>query len=239
MLKTTFCKSCGKVYDSSLPDCPVCARRRAEEQALRAAGIAPEPKRMTVAEKVRALAETDDATMVMSAEEIAAAAEAARQQAAPVTPVTQQPETTAVQPPRPAVDTGKILRIVLAVAVGLVALVFFIGLMSGKEKTPAPQKPTSSVTDKTDDKNEEKEPEQTPETDKPETEPEDKPADKPETNEQQQPAPEPAPEPEPEPAPEPVPEPEPQPEPTPEPEPQPEPTPEPEPAEPEPTEPAA
>lgn len=234
MLQTTFCKDCGKVYDASLPECPVCARKRAEEQAVRSGAKQPEPRRMTVAERVRsAVNPPEEATIVLSPEEIAAAAEAARQQAAPVTqPEPDLPATGEEEQPKPAFPVGKLIRVLLLTAVALVALVFCVGLMSGKKDAPA-KTPTAPVTD-TDDapqnedhtQQEENTPSQQPE--QPETQPE---------PEQPEPEPEPTPEPEP-PAepdtpdvpitdPEPQPEPEPEPQPEPEPEPQPEPEPEP------------
>lgn len=228
MLKTTFCKNCGKFYDESLPECPVCARRRADAQAQNA----PVPqkqakkKKMTMADRMRAAvpaADRDDATIQLSTDEIAAATEAAKLQAAASAPVVEDLPVYEEEEPSSGGTGKKLLGIILAAVLGLILLVFCVGLISGR--TPKPQKPSnqavSSETDKTKNDNEQK----------PDAEPV-----KPDTQPDSQPEPEPQPEtpvepeqpsePEPEPQPEPEPEPEPQPEPEPEPEPEPQPEPE-------------
>lgn len=83
MLKTTFCPNCGKPYDVSLGECPVCARQRAEKGTV---GDKSHKhitlKKKTIKDKVREMipvSEPEEPTVLMNAEEIAAAqAEAKR-----------------------------------------------------------------------------------------------------------------------------------------------------------------
>lgn len=85
MLKTTFCPNCGKPYDVSLGECPVCARQRAEEGA--AADKSSKritPKRKSIKDRVRAVipvSEPEEPTVLMDAEAIAAAQAAAKRMA--------------------------------------------------------------------------------------------------------------------------------------------------------------
>ncbi|MCQ2442374.1 MAG: hypothetical protein MJ077_04490 [Oscillospiraceae bacterium] len=165
MLKTTFCAKCGKFYDDSLPECPVCARRRAEAQAQ--GGTAPKPfaknRKMTMADRMRAAvpsADKEDATIQLNPEEIAAAAEAAKFQAAASSSADQNDlPTYEEESPSSGGKLTKVIGVAVGVVAALLLLVFSVGLMSGK--TPAkPQQPTNQAVSSTTEPSKEEKPSQ-------------------------------------------------------------------------------
>lgn len=91
VLETTFCPVCGKPYDVSLGECPVCARKRAAEQAKQARQAAAQPrkgrksgkrnKRIQARPPMVSRNEPEEATVLMDAEAIRRAEEEARRMA--------------------------------------------------------------------------------------------------------------------------------------------------------------
>ena len=137
MLETTFCPVCGKPYDVSLGECPVCARKRAAEEAKRSTSYqkkkgraaGKKTKRINVSQKVKTaipVGETEEPTVQMDADAIRRAEDHARKMAGgrSDTPVREAvPQRTA----EPAVEEGSVdKRLVLAVISALLVLVLIV-----------------------------------------------------------------------------------------------------------------
>lgn len=108
VLETTFCPVCGKPYDVSLGECPVCARNRAAEQAKQAKQAAAQPrkgrkggkknKRIQARPPMVSRNEPEEATVLMDAEAIRRAEEEARRMAGN----RAQPTASVSKPAQPA-----------------------------------------------------------------------------------------------------------------------------------------
>ena len=217
MLETTFCPNCGKPYDVSLGECPVCARRRAAEEAKRNAqakarkgakknkkGKPQKPKPVLPAREV------DEPTVPMDTEAIRRAEEEARVMAGQRAQQNVSAEQTAPVQPEPAAteevepETGeeginkKLLIAVIGAALVLVLIVVGIGrtLSSNTAFRHGQDNPTTaatSVEEKEEEPKEEEpaeeEPAEEPKKEEPEEKPEEKPAEEePEQEPEEKPA---------------------------------------------------
>jgi hypothetical protein len=168
MLETTFCPNCGKPYDVSLGECPVCARRRAAEEAKRNAqakarkGAKKNKKGKPQKPKpVLPTREVDEPTVAMDAEAIRRAEEEARvmagqraqqqngpaEQTAPVQPAPTAPEEMEPETGEEGINK-KLLIAVIAAALVLVLIVAGIGrtLSSNTAFRHGQDNPTTAAT---------------------------------------------------------------------------------------------
>lgn len=155
MLKTTFCPDCGKPYDVSLGECPVCARRRMEAEG---SGVTenPKKKRISFRKKKAAAPEKTAVSMGTAAPELAsnteeptvqlnwnigetksaasnqveAAAKSVGQgEKAPSVPAGQKPERQPVQAervPDPEIKGGVDHRLIVALAAAILVLLALV-----------------------------------------------------------------------------------------------------------------
>jgi hypothetical protein len=203
MLETTFCPNCGKPYDVSLGECPVCARRRAAEEAKRSAqgkarkgakkikkGKPQKPKSVLPAREV------DEPTVPMDTEAIRRAEEEARAMAGQRTQQTDSADQAGPVQPEPAApgemeqgseEEGVNKKLVIAViGAALVLLLVIVGIgraLGGNtvsrhsQENPAASAPAEEEKEQPQEEPAEEEPEekQKKEKEKEEEEPEEKP----------------------------------------------------------------
>lgn len=203
MLETTFCPNCGKPYDVSLGECPVCARRRAAEEAKRSAqgkarkgakkikkGKPQKPKSVLPAREV------DEPTVPMDTEAIRRAEEEARAMAGQRTQQTDSADQAGPVQPEPAApgemeqgseEEGVNKKLVIAViGAALVLLLVIVGIgraLGGNtvsrhsQENPAASAPAEEEKEQPQEEPAEEEPEekQKKEKEEEEEEPEEKP----------------------------------------------------------------
>ena len=203
MLETTFCPNCGRPYDVSLGECPVCARRRAAEEAKRSAqgkarkgakkikkGKPQKPKSVLPAREV------DEPTVPMDTEAIRRAEEEARAMAGQRTQQTDSADQAGPVQPEPAApgemeqgseEEGVNKKLVIAViGAALVLLLVIVGIgraLGGNtvsrhsQENPAASAPAEEEKEQPQEEPAEEEPEekQKKEKEEEEEEPEEKP----------------------------------------------------------------
>jgi hypothetical protein len=201
MLETTFCPNCGKPYDVSLGECPVCARRRAAEEAKRSAqgkarkgakkikkGKPQKPKSVLPAREV------DEPTVPMDTEAIRRAEEEARAMAGQRTQQTDSADQAGPVQPEPAApgemeqgseEEGVNKKLVIAViGAALVLLLVIVGIgraLGGNtvsrhsQENPAASAPAEEEKEQPQEEPAEEEPEEKQKKEKEEEEPEEKP----------------------------------------------------------------
>ena len=225
MLETTFCPNCGKPYDVSLGECPVCARRRAAEEAKRSAqgkarkgakkikkGKPQKPKSVLPAREV------DEPTVPMDTEAIRRAEEEARAMAGQRTQQTDSADQAGPVQPEPAApgemeqgseEEGVNKKLVIAViGAALVLLLVIVGIgraLGGNtvsrhsQENPAASAPAEEEKEQPQEEPAEEKPAEEPKKEEPKEQPEEtleeEPAEQPEETPEEDPEEQPAEEP--------------------------------------------